>query len=133
MFLYLQWILSFIYFQSYISCVFGIQMVGFVMASYGCATTLSALVTSRIAKYTGRYFLFGTAASINMAIFIILYIWVPTPDQQVLVFILAVTWGLGEGMWQTQSNGKWLLGMWQTQSNGMWLLIISPHFFGECI
>lgn len=93
-------------FQSYISCPFGIQMVGFVMASYGCATTVSALVTSRIAKYTGRYILFGLAACINMAIFVLLYIWVPEPGQERYVFAMAVVWGLGEGIWQTQSNGK---------------------------
>ncbi|XP_052673889.1 protein unc-93 homolog A-like [Crassostrea angulata] len=90
--------------KSFISCIFGIQMVGFVMASYGCATTISALVTSRIAKYTGRYVLFSFAAAVNLAIFILLYVWVPTENQKAYVFAMAVMWGLGEGIWQTQSN-----------------------------
>lgn len=81
-------------------------MVGFVMASYGCATTISALVTSRIAKYTGRYILFSFAAAVNLAIFILLYVWVPTENQKAYVFAMAVMWGLGEGIWQTQSNGR---------------------------
>lgn len=82
-------------------------MVGFVMASYGCATTISALVTSRIAKYTGRYVLFSFAAAVNLAIFVLLYVWVPTENQKAYVFAMAVMWGLGERIWQTQSNGRW--------------------------
>lgn len=90
--------------KSYASCTFGIHMVGFVMASYGCATTASAIVTSRIAKYTGRYVLFATAVAIDLTIFIVLYFWAPTADQEVHLFSMAVVWGLGEGIWATQFN-----------------------------
>ncbi|XP_062596122.1 protein unc-93 homolog A-like [Saccostrea cucullata] len=90
--------------KSYISCPYGIQMIGFVMASYGCATTVSAFVTSRVAKYTGRYILFGIAVCIDMAIFVLLFVWVPKPDQKEYVYALAVVWGLTEGIFQTQSN-----------------------------
>lgn len=81
-------------------------MVGFVMASYGCATTASAIVTSQIAKYTGRYVLFATAVAIDLTIFIVLYFWAPTADQEVHLFSMAVVWGLGEGIWATQFNGR---------------------------
>jgi len=81
-------------------------MLGFVMAAYGGATTISALVTSRLAKYTGRYVLFGVASVINLALFVILYEWEPTEEHLIYIFLLAVTWGLSEGIWQTQSNGE---------------------------
>ena len=94
-----------IFLQSYVSCPYGIGMVGFVMASYGGSTTVSALVTSRIAEYTGRHILFAIASIINMSIFVAMYVWTPDKDHLVYAFVIVICWGLSEGIWQTQSNG----------------------------
>ncbi|KAL3857468.1 hypothetical protein ACJMK2_012137 [Sinanodonta woodiana] len=90
--------------KSFISCPFGIQQIGFIMAAYGGSTTVFALLFSRLAEYSGRYVLFGIAAVINMAIFISLFFFNPSMAEQSYIFIIAVIWGASEGIWQTQSN-----------------------------
>ncbi|XP_067663612.1 protein unc-93 homolog A-like [Haliotis asinina] len=92
------------YTLSYISCPVGVHMVGFVMAAYGTATAISALVFSRVAKYTGRILLFSAAAVSQGGLFIVLYLWTPTPADTKYIFMLPVLWGMGEGIWQTQAN-----------------------------
>jgi predicted MFS family arabinose efflux permease len=89
------------------SCPIGINMVGFIMASYGGSTTLSALLTSRLAKYTGRHVLFAVAIIVQMSIFVAMFLFDPAGDEDLpYLFTIAVVWGLSEGIWQTQSNGK---------------------------
>lgn len=82
-------------------------MVGFIMASYGGSTTVSALLTSRLAKYTGRHVLFAVAIIVQMSIFVAMFLFDPVGDEDLpYLFTMAVVWGLSEGIWQTQSNGK---------------------------
>ncbi|KAL4223291.1 Ion channel regulatory protein UNC-93 [Mactra antiquata] len=92
------------YTKAFISCPIGIQKIGFVMATYGASTTVSALLFSRLSKYTGRYILFFIAGFVNLGTFIALYLWVPSSDDIVYIFVLPILWGLSEGIWQTQSN-----------------------------
>ena len=81
-------------------------MVGFIMASYGGSTTISALLTSRLAKYTGRHVLFALAVIIQMSIFVAMFVFDPKGNKDLpYLFVIAVAWGLAEGIWQTQSNG----------------------------
>ncbi|KAK3100118.1 hypothetical protein FSP39_015016 [Pinctada imbricata] len=90
--------------KSFISCPVGIGMVGFIMATYGGTTTLSALITSRISKYTGRHILFALAAIINGSLFVSMLVWRPDKHHLPYLFVMVVFWGLAEGIWQTQSN-----------------------------
>ncbi|XP_046330266.2 protein unc-93 homolog A-like [Haliotis rufescens] len=92
------------YTLSYVSCPIGIHMVGFVMATYGVVTSLSALLFSRVAKYTGRYLLFCAAASSQAGLFTVLFLWTPTQADTKYIFMVPMVWGMGEGIWQTQSN-----------------------------
>ncbi|XP_076106023.1 protein unc-93 homolog A-like [Mytilus galloprovincialis] len=91
--------------KSYVSCPIGIKMVGFIMAAYGGSTTVSALVTSRLAKYTGRQVLFAVAIIIQMSIFVAMFVFYPQGRSDLpYLFIMVVIWGVAEGIWQTQSN-----------------------------
>lgn len=82
-------------------------MVGFIMASYGTSTTISAMITSRLAKYSGRHVLFGIAIIIQMCIFVAMYVYKPVGiDDIPYLFAMAIIWGIAEGIWQTQSNGN---------------------------
>ena len=76
------------------------------MAAYGGSTTFFALSLSRISKYTGRHFLLGVAGLVNLGVLITLYAWTPTPDSLIIIFVIPIIWGIAEGIWQTQSNGK---------------------------
>ncbi|KAH3891093.1 hypothetical protein DPMN_015182 [Dreissena polymorpha] len=92
------------YTKAFISCPIGIQKLGFVMASYGGSTTVFALTLSRLSKYTGRQLLFAVAGVVNLGIFVTLYVWTPRADNEAVIYIVPVVWGLAEGIWQTQSN-----------------------------
>ncbi|XP_071093114.1 protein unc-93 homolog A-like [Haliotis cracherodii] len=92
------------YTRSYVSCPIGIQMVGFVMTTYGATTASCACLFSRIAKYIGRYILFFTAAVLHGGMFVTLYLWTPTSDDTKYIFVIPIVWAIGEGIWQTQSN-----------------------------
>ena len=105
--IYIPWAIAVmsILFQSFISCPVGIQTIGFVMAAYGCSTTVFALLLSRLSKYAGRYLLFAVAGAVNLVTLIVMYIWKPTSDHMALIYVVPIVWGLAEGIWQTQSNG----------------------------
>ena len=90
--------------QSYITCPIGIHMVGFVMATHGGTSAVFVFVFSRLARHTGRFPLFALAAALSLALLVVLLDWTPAPDQQALIFIFPVLWGIGEGIWQTQTN-----------------------------
>lgn len=76
------------------------------MATYGGATTVFALLFGRISKYTGRYVLFALAGLMNLGTLVVLYVWIPTSEDVVLVFMIPVMWGVSEGIWQIESNGE---------------------------
>lgn len=99
---FLKFLICFL-FQSFISCPFGIQNVGYVIATYGASTVVSNIVIAQIAGFTGRHFLYALAFTLNMTIFVTLYLW--TPDQEYYLFIIAAVWGIPEGVWQAQTNG----------------------------
>ena len=79
-------------------------MVGFVMATHGGTSAVFVFIFSRLARHTGRFALFVLAAAISLALLIGLLDWTPGSDQQTLIFIFPVLWGIGEGIWQTQTN-----------------------------
>ena len=45
----------------------------------------------------------------DLAIQITLMTWMPTPDEEYVLYILAGMWGFTDGIWQTQINGKYLV------------------------
>lgn len=76
------------------------------MATYGGSTTLFALGLSRMSKYTGRQVLFVVAGLVNLGTLVTLYLWTPSSDNVIFIFLIPVIWGMAEGIWQTQSNGE---------------------------
>ncbi|KAJ8315310.1 hypothetical protein KUTeg_007460 [Tegillarca granosa] len=88
--------------KSFISCRFGIQNVGYIMATYGASNVISNIVLSRIASLISRQFLFALGFTINMSILLMLYFW--TPDREFYLFIIALMWGIPEGVWRPQAN-----------------------------
>lgn len=79
------------------------------MTAYGGTTALSAATTSRLQKYLGHRLLFGVAAFLNLGIYAAMLLWKPNTENGIYSFGIAATWGLAEGIWQAQSNGKIIL------------------------
>lgn len=80
-------------------------MVGYIMATFGGTTTIFSFIISRTARFTSRYLLFAIGTIVNMAIFVFLYYWQPTPDDLPYMFAVAGAWGLVDSIWRTQCNG----------------------------
>lgn len=81
-------------------------MVGFVMAAYGGTSIFSAVVMSYLEKYLRHRILFAMAAFFNINVYVAMILWKPNADNGLYSFLLAIPWGLAEGIWLAQSNGK---------------------------
>lgn len=46
------------------------------------------------------------ATIVHGALQIILLLWTPTPDREVLFYVIAAFWGMGDAVIQTQINGS---------------------------
>ncbi|KAL8624697.1 hypothetical protein ACOMHN_038243 [Nucella lapillus] len=105
------------YTKSYISCPIGIHMVGFVMATHGATSAMFVYIFSRLARRTGRYPLFALAAVLTLCLLVVLYDWTPREDQQALIFVFPIIWGIGEGIWQTQTNSMIAVMFWKRKES----------------
>ncbi|XP_070571798.1 protein unc-93 homolog A-like [Ptychodera flava] len=90
--------------KSYVSCVIGVDMVGYVMICYGVSDAIFSFLVGRIAKYTGRVLLMATGAAIHLALIISLLLWEPLESQMPVYFTVAAAWGLADAIWQTEIN-----------------------------
>lgn len=88
----------------FISCIFGVSEVGWVLITYGVSNAISSLSFGVITKYTGRLPLYLLGAFINLTVIIILLIWTPDPGREWVFFVIAGIWGIADGVWQTQIN-----------------------------
>ena len=88
----------------YISCIFGVGEVGWVLITYGVCDALCSLFFGMIIKYTGRPPIYLLGATINLVVIIILLSWTPDPKKEWVLFLLAGMWGIADAIWQTQIN-----------------------------
>ena len=98
------------YTAGFISCLFGVGDVGFVLITYGVCDAIFSLSFGVIIKYTGRPLIYLLGAVINLGVIICLLTWNldgdKIMDQKYVFFILAGMWGIADAVWQTQINGK---------------------------
>ncbi|XP_046382066.1 protein unc-93 homolog A-like [Haliotis rufescens] len=95
--------------KAFISCSLGVSMVGFIMAAHGAITSVIAIVSSQIAKYTGRYGLFAIAFTCNISMVLTLLLWKPDSDNIAPFFAIPIIWGVAVGIFHAQFNS--LVGM----------------------
>ena len=60
---------------------------------------------SLIIKRCGRVPIFVMGAFINLAVILVLRLWMPNPDEAYVFFVIAALWGISDAIWQTQING----------------------------
>lgn len=88
------------------TCTVGVGWVGYIMICYGATNALFSLVWGRVARTTGRTFIFTSGTTIHFVLIVILLTWLPTEEQLWVMFILAALWGVADAVWQTQINCK---------------------------
>jgi predicted MFS family arabinose efflux permease len=74
------------------------------MICYGVSDTIGSYGFGYIIKYLGRIPCFVTAACLNLIAILIMLFWKATPDNTFVLYLIAVIWGLGDAVWQTQIN-----------------------------
>lgn len=75
------------------------------MICYGISDTLGSYGFGYVIKYTGRIPIFILAAVMNYSCIFIMVIWAPTNESIIVLYIIAILWGLSDSIWQTQING----------------------------
>ncbi|KAJ7342199.1 hypothetical protein JRQ81_009647 [Phrynocephalus forsythii] len=92
------------YTKSYVTCVLGINWVGYVMICFSASNSLSSMFFGKISQYTGRKVLFALGAVLNLGCILAFLLWKPHPQQHAVFFILPALWGVADAIWQTQTN-----------------------------
>ncbi|KAJ9597854.1 hypothetical protein L9F63_011296 [Diploptera punctata] len=94
------------YTAAYVACAWGISNIGYVMICYGITNSISAITMGSIVKLTGRVPVVCGAFVLHLGILIALLCWAPTPDDKILFFVVTGLWGICDGVWLVQINGK---------------------------
>ena len=94
------------YTAGYVSCVLGVQNVGWVLITYGVFDAICSVSFGAVIKHTGRVPIFILGAIVNLIVVIVFFEWSPTANAFYVFFVLAGLWGIADAVWQTQINGK---------------------------
>ncbi|XP_059148852.1 protein unc-93 homolog A-like [Physella acuta] len=90
--------------QAYISCTLGIWNLGYVMICYGVADALCSILFGRLVVYIGHIPFFIFVFINHGALQIAFLLWRPQENQQVIFYVCAALWGMGDAVMQTQLN-----------------------------
>lgn len=95
--------------QAYVSCALGIPSVGYVMVCFGVVNAICSVFFGSIMKYIGRFPIMALGAVVHFALIAWFLVWKPHPSNPTVFFIASGLWGVGDAVWQTQVNGKFVL------------------------
>ncbi|KAH9495869.1 Protein unc-93 A [Bulinus truncatus] len=90
--------------KAYITCPIGIHMVGYVMAAYGATTPIFVFLFIRLARIAGRFLLLTCSLAAHIVLLAFLYFWAPTADDEAIIFIVPMFWGVAESILLAQAN-----------------------------
>ena len=92
------------YTAGYISCIIGVQNVGYVFITYGVCDAICSIAFGVVTKYVGRVPIYLLGAIINVVVIVVLLYWAPDPSQAYVLYLCAALWGVADAIWQTQIN-----------------------------
>ncbi|XP_071482230.1 protein unc-93 homolog A-like [Diadema antillarum] len=88
--------------KSYVSCTEGSGMVGYTMIAYGAFDALASVIFGQLEKYTGRIAIFMFGGVLHLVLMVIFVMWNPHTSAMWQMVLLAMGWGVGDAVWQTQ-------------------------------
>ncbi|GAB6026756.1 Protein unc-93 A [Chamberlinius hualienensis] len=86
----------------FVTCVVGIDNVGYVMTAFGASAGLGAVIFGPLLKYTGRQSIFIFGGICNFATLIAMLYWPPAAEKAIILYVLAAFWGLSNAIWTSQ-------------------------------
>ncbi|XP_066286177.1 protein unc-93 homolog A-like isoform X1 [Branchiostoma lanceolatum] len=90
------------YTKSYVSCVLGVQTVGYVLLCYRVTSSVFSLLSGHVNKYVGTRSLLVAAAVATVALSGYMLWWRPEEKAVVRIYLVAAGWGATLAVWQTQ-------------------------------
>ena len=94
--------------QAFVSCVIGIENIGYVMLVYGYADAFTSLLVGWLEQYTGRIALFTCAASVQLALVVFMLFWKPETEETWVLYVVPCFWGMSDAVWQTTTNCEYV-------------------------
>ncbi|XP_055891959.1 protein unc-93 homolog A-like [Biomphalaria glabrata] len=90
--------------KAFISCSLGIWNLGYVMICYGVADALCSFLFGKLVTYIGHIPFFVLAFGTHGGLQIAFLKWSPQSDQEIIFYVCAALWGMGDAVIQTQVN-----------------------------
>ncbi|SPP76689.1 UNC93-like protein [Drosophila guanche] len=90
------------YTQSFVACALGVNMIGYVMITWGVMDSISCFIFGVSMKYIGRSMIIFIGASVNVIVMGFKLHYRPVPDHPVVFYALAGLWGISDAAWVTQ-------------------------------
>ncbi|ESN90486.1 hypothetical protein HELRODRAFT_121951, partial [Helobdella robusta] len=107
MMIYLGFQEAFIYADftnSYVTCSIGLHMIGFVMMTFSAMDSVSSFLCGYLRRFLSQSVMMAVGSVLHLITLLFLYFWKPSPDQRATVFVVAVSLGVVDGIWQTLTN-----------------------------
>ena len=95
---------SFIFLQFYIAPCFGVGHVGYGIAAFGAANTVTTAVLPLVLKLSGRPVVVTIASCMELSVMLTLVLWTRSRNA-VLLYALAAMWGSADGIWNIIMSG----------------------------
>ncbi|CAH1778776.1 unnamed protein product [Owenia fusiformis] len=88
--------------KAFVTCPLGVHMVGYFMTVFASMASISAYISGKLSRYTGRLPMFALAALVHVCLMVLMLLWQPRSGSMAMIFMIAAIWGSVEGIWQTQ-------------------------------
>ena len=91
--------------QAFISRCFGTYQVGFTLIALGLSSGITSMVYGKLVKYVPRLFIFLFGGALDIGLLVFISVWTLQPSY-VFIFLFAVLWGAGDGVWNTMTTSE---------------------------
>ncbi|XP_078681721.1 protein unc-93 homolog A-like [Branchiostoma floridae x Branchiostoma belcheri] len=88
--------------KSYVSCVLGVQMVGYVILCFSVTSSVFSPLLGHLSKYTGTRTIILAAVVVNAVLLIYMLLWQPDGDSLARILSVSGGWGVVIAGWHTQ-------------------------------
>ena len=82
-------------------------MVGYVMLTISSMCATSSYINSRLARHFDRKLLIPIGYGVHLAMLMVMLFYKPTQNNFYLMFVIAGTWGVADGIFVTQVISKY--------------------------
>lgn len=90
--------------KSFVACAKGVDSVGYAMIYFGLANAFGSFLFGQLAKYLSRFVCLSLAGCLNYLTIFIMMSWKLKKEEEYMLNVIAMLWGVSDSIWQTQVN-----------------------------